>query len=92
MADALEDPKIQQFIEIQSQQVRFKTLIQQLTDRCWDSCVSSIGNKLGSRTETCIADCVERFLDTSNYVTNRLGTTAQAGNVGSFGGGEMQDD
>lgn len=93
MADALADPKMQQFVEIQSQQVRFKALIQQLADQCWESCVTSIGNKLGSRTETCIVNCVDRFLDTSNFVTNRLGASAGSGSRSvSFGGGEMTDD
>ena len=36
----------------------------------------SPGNKLGSKTENCIHNCVNRFLDSANYVANRLNSLA----------------
>ena len=34
------------------------------------------GQKLGSKTEHCIQNCVNRFLDSANYVANRINTLA----------------
>lgn len=34
------------------------------------------GQKLGYKTENCITNCVNRFLDSANYVANRLNTLA----------------
>lgn len=34
-------------------------------------------SRLDSKTELCIANCVDRFIDTSNFVVNRLEKTQQ---------------
>ena len=45
--------------------------------RCWDQCVTgNPGQKLGYKAEGCLQNCVNRFLDSANYVANRLNTLA----------------
>lgn len=73
--NALQDPSIQRFVNQETQRQRFQALVHEMTGRCWDTCVGIPGNKLDSKTETCIRNCVDRFLDTSNYVVNRLEST-----------------
>ncbi len=51
---------------------RFQTIIHELTEKCWDSCVDKPGSKMDGKTENCIKNCVERFIDTNIAVTQRL--------------------
>ncbi|EFN82160.1 Mitochondrial import inner membrane translocase subunit Tim8, partial [Harpegnathos saltator] len=46
--------------------------IHAFNDICWEKCVDKPGSKLGGRTETCISNCVNRFIDVSFFVTNRF--------------------
>ncbi|KZT21662.1 hypothetical protein NEOLEDRAFT_733061 [Neolentinus lepideus HHB14362 ss-1] len=44
------------------------------TNRCWDKCITGApGSYLSSSEERCVANCVERFLDASVYMVNKLG-------------------
>ena len=72
MAGALQDPYMQRFIEAETQKQRFQQLVHGLTERCWELCMDKPGQKLDSRTENCMVNCVQRFIDTTNYVVNRL--------------------
>ena len=66
------DREMERFILAEKEKVRFQSLVRSLTDECWDKCVEKVGSKLDAKTETCIVNCVERFLDTSNFVANRF--------------------
>ena len=68
----MDDPHMQRFIESETQKQRFQQLVHSLTDQCWDTCMGTPGQKLERKTETCLVNCVERFIDTSNFVVNRL--------------------
>jgi len=69
------DPALQEFIAIETQKQRFQGLVHGLTDQCWDLCVEKPSSRLDSRAESCLSNCVERFIDTSNFVVNRLEKT-----------------
>lgn len=73
----LVDPQLQNFIEIESQKQRFNGLVHELTSVCWDTCMDKPSSRLESKTESCLVNCVERFIDTSNFVVNRLEKTNQ---------------
>ncbi|KAI8761557.1 mitochondrial import inner membrane translocase subunit tim8 a [Biomphalaria glabrata] len=75
MSAALQDPVVQQFVAIETQKQRFQGLVHEMTGRCWDACIGNPSTKLDSKTESCIRNCVDRFLDTSNFVVNRLEAT-----------------
>ena len=65
-------PEMRRFVEIETQKQRFQQLVHSLTDQCWETCMGTPSQKLERKTESCLLNCVERFLDTSNYVVNRL--------------------
>uniref|UniRef100_T1IRK0 Mitochondrial import inner membrane translocase subunit n=1 Tax=Strigamia maritima TaxID=126957 RepID=T1IRK0_STRMM len=66
------DPELQHFIDSETQKQRFQYLVHALTEACWDMCMEKPGTRLDSRTENCLINCVERFIDTTNYVVNRI--------------------
>ncbi|XP_056663217.1 mitochondrial import inner membrane translocase subunit Tim8 A-like [Monodelphis domestica] len=66
------DPQLQSFIEAETQRQRFQQLVHQMTELCWEKCMDKPGPRLDSRTESCFVNCVERFLDTSQFILNRL--------------------
>lgn len=51
--------------------------IHEFNEICWDKCIDSPSNKLDSKTETCLTNCVERFIDTSLLITNRFAQMLQ---------------
>ena len=71
------DLEMQKFILAEQEKAKFQGLVHNLTDTCWDRCVEKIGSKLDSRTETCLVNCVERFIDASNFVANRFAQIGQ---------------
>lgn len=75
MTDLVNDPRIQNFVQAETQKQKFQQFIHKLSDVCWEMCVDKPGQKLDSRTESCVTNCVERFIDTTNFVVNRLQTT-----------------
>ena len=52
--------------------------VNKLTETCWDKCVTDKpGSRLDGKTETCLSNCVERFLDTSLSISQRFATMLQ---------------
>lgn len=66
------DPRLQRFMDAEAQKQKFQQLVHNLNEKCWDICVDKPGQKLDSRTEGCLRNCVERFIDTTNFVVNRM--------------------
>lgn len=71
------DPQIEDFIRTETQKQRFQVLVHGLTDTCWDSCMGRPSIRLDSKTEVCIMNCVERFIDATTFVTKRLMSTTK---------------
>ena len=79
MANVLKDPQMQRFMEAEGQKQKFQQLVHQLTEQCWDSCIQGYpGTRLDRKTESCLVNCVERFIDTSNFIVNRLEKEGEA--------------
>ncbi|XP_021059852.1 putative mitochondrial import inner membrane translocase subunit Tim8 A-B [Mus pahari] len=72
------DPQLQQFMEAEVQKQRVQLLIHQMTELCWEKCVDKPGPRLDGRAELCLVNCVERFIDTSQFILNRLEQTQKA--------------
>ncbi|KAF2366020.1 Tim10-like, partial [Trinorchestia longiramus] len=55
-----------------------QALVHELNNRCWKLCSGSgkLSTKLDSRTETCLSNCVDRFIDASNFMANRITSLA----------------
>ncbi|XP_051712676.2 mitochondrial import inner membrane translocase subunit Tim8 A [Oryctolagus cuniculus] len=72
------DPQLQHFIQVETQKQRFQQLVHQMTELCWEKCVDKPGPRLDSRAEACFVNCVERFIDTSQFILNRLEQTQKS--------------
>ncbi|XP_029173475.1 mitochondrial import inner membrane translocase subunit Tim8-like [Nylanderia fulva] len=67
------DPEIAGLLMVEKQKAQLNAQIHEFNDICWDKCVDKPGSKLDGRTETCINNCVNRFIDVSVFVTSRFG-------------------
>jgi len=72
------DAHLASFIEQENQKQRFQSVVHSLTEQCWELCAPSISSRLDGKSETCLANCVERFIDSSNYIINKLGQEGSA--------------
>lgn len=71
------DPEMQRFLQQQAGQARVTAVAMGFTDICWEKCVDKVGGKVigpndDSRTASCLQNCVERFLDTTDFILKRL--------------------
>ncbi|KAK3890793.1 hypothetical protein Pcinc_005291 [Petrolisthes cinctipes] len=66
------DQELQSFLVMEQQKAQMQSMIHKMNDLCWETCVGTPGSRLDSRTETCISNCVERFIDSSLFITNRF--------------------
>ncbi|XP_067000451.1 mitochondrial import inner membrane translocase subunit Tim8 [Anabrus simplex] len=71
------DSELQEFLLIEKQKAQLNAQIHEFNDFCWDKCVDKPGSKLDSRTETCLTNCVERFIDVSLLITTRFAQLLQ---------------
>ncbi|CAH8529560.1 unnamed protein product [Schistosoma rodhaini] len=69
------DEGLQRQLLQELQKQRFQQLGHQLTSICWDKCVTKLSTSLDSRTEDCIVNCVERYIDVSGALTRRQNET-----------------
>ena len=66
------DPEMQRFLQLESQKAQMNVRVHTFTDVCWDKCMDKLGTTMDGRSERCLVNCVERFLDTTNFIINRL--------------------
>jgi len=60
---------MQQFIQAETAKSQFQNVIHDLNEKCWDTCVEGKpSNKLDGKTESCLKNCVERFIDTNMLI------------------------
>lgn len=51
--------------------------LHKLNELCWDTCIRAPSSSLTSRDSTCLTNCVNRFVDTTLFITNRFSNIAQ---------------
>lgn len=66
------DPELQEFLTMEQQKAQFQAQTHRLFDQCWDLCLDKPKDKLDGRTETCLTNCVDRFIDVSLAITGRF--------------------
>lgn len=71
------DKELQDFLMMEKQKAQFNAQIHEFSDICWDKCVDKPLNRLDSKTETCLSNCVDRFIDVSLLITNRFAQLLQ---------------
>mmetsp|Transcript_16758 Transcript_16758/g.24125 ORF Transcript_16758/g.24125 Transcript_16758/m.24125 type:complete len:96 (+) Transcript_16758:182-469(+) len=64
--------EMQAFIEAENQKAAIQAAISKLTETCWDKCVGKPGARLSGGEQECISNCAERFIDTSQFVMQRM--------------------
>lgn len=52
--------------------IYFQRLVHELTGICWETCMDKPSLRLEPKVHKCFVNCVERFIDTTNYITNRI--------------------
>ncbi|CAD5120436.1 DgyrCDS9005 [Dimorphilus gyrociliatus] len=72
------DPQLKRFVETETQRQKFQEIVHSLTDHCWDACMGTPSNRLEKKTETCLTNCVNRFIDASNFIINRMEKEGEA--------------
>ena len=72
------DKDLQNFI-IQEQQIaQFNAQVHKLTEQCWEKCVTDkLTSRFDGKTETCLTNCVERFIDASVVIAQRFSSIIQ---------------
>jgi import inner membrane translocase subunit TIM8 len=70
--------EILQFIESENSKTKVQTSIHQFTNLCFKNCVTSINNgTLSAQEDSCLSNCVNRFLDTNIKVVQNLQAAQQ---------------
>lgn len=67
------DPELEAFVVGEQIKVQIQAQIKKLNLICFDKCVEKIGGKLESKQETCINNCVARYLEANGFIANRFG-------------------
>ncbi|NP_001087186.1 mitochondrial import inner membrane translocase subunit Tim8 A [Xenopus laevis] len=78
-ASPAEAAELQRMLAVEQQKAQFTAQVHNFMDVCWDKCIDRPGNKLDSRTESCLVSCVDRFIDTTLSITNRFAQIVQKG-------------
>lgn len=65
--------EISTFLEVENSKQKVQMSIHQFTNTCFKQCITSVnGPDLGSQEEQCLANCVNRFLDTNIRIVKGL--------------------
>merc|ERR1719341_393728 len=72
-----ENAGLEENLAAAQQQMQVMQQLHKTTEMCWDLCVGTPSSSLSSREETCLTNCVGRFIDTTLLITNRFSQLAQ---------------
>ncbi len=80
-----EDARLQQFLIQEKAKAELQEAINKLNNVCWDVCVDKMRDKMDYRTEQCLSNCTDRFLDTTLFIGKRFQQLLQQqGGGGAF--------
>ncbi|XP_033218502.1 mitochondrial import inner membrane translocase subunit Tim8 [Belonocnema kinseyi] len=71
------DNELAEMLEIEKQKMQFNEQMHEFNSICWDTCVDRPSTKLDGKTEKCLKNCVDRFIDVSLFITNRYAQMLQ---------------
>ena len=77
-------------MQIETEKQKVQGVIHELNEKCWDQCMDGVkpSSRLDGRSQDCIKNCVERFLDANIMITRRIGE--KANQLDSLGSSELQ--
>jgi import inner membrane translocase subunit TIM13 len=64
-------------INMEQQQVFLQQLMNKLREECFTRCITSPGRELSSRDQSCLNNCVDRYLGESECLSTGAGTAAR---------------
>ncbi|EXJ79979.1 hypothetical protein A1O3_08265 [Capronia epimyces CBS 606.96] len=71
-----EQQQLQNFVQVQVQRAQIQKNIHDITEMCFKKCVTGTisSGKLAGKEDSCMANCVDRFLDTNTVILKHLET------------------
>ncbi|XP_012268217.1 mitochondrial import inner membrane translocase subunit Tim8-like [Athalia rosae] len=69
--------ELEEFVMVEKQKAQFNAQIHEFNELCWEKCMDKPGSKIDSRTEACLTNCVDRFIDVSLLISNRFAQLLQ---------------
>jgi len=75
--NAQDSAELQDFLAMEQEKARMRSQVQAMTDLCWDKCMGQPSSKFDSKTEACLDNCAQRFVDVSLLITQRFATMLQ---------------
>ncbi|KAG2006799.1 hypothetical protein CC2G_014544 [Coprinopsis cinerea AmutBmut pab1-1] len=71
--DAATQKELAEFVESELAKRKYQESVQKFTGMCWDKCITSVSsNSLSRSEESCLANCVDRFMDASLYIVSQV--------------------
>ncbi|KAH6901970.1 Tim10/DDP family zinc finger-domain-containing protein [Coprinopsis sp. MPI-PUGE-AT-0042] len=71
--DAATQKELTEFVSNELAKRKYQESVQKFTGMCWDKCITSVtSSQLGRNEESCLANCVDRFLDASMYIVSQV--------------------
>ncbi|KTW26097.1 hypothetical protein T552_02992 [Pneumocystis carinii B80] len=71
--------ELSQFIEQENGKAKIQQGILEFTDRCFKRCITNkLGNNLDRSEETCLQNCVDRWLDVNIHLIKYLENSKKA--------------
>lgn len=74
----MNDPAIQRQLQQTQAAAQMQAIIHDLTDKCWETCMDKPGPKLDSKQQSCLNNCVQRFIDANILATRQLENKASS--------------
>jgi len=67
--------ELNDFLEQEQAKAKLNASVHNFTEMCWTKCVTgSISTRFSRGEESCLTNCVDRFLDTSLFIVKKLET------------------
>ncbi|EOR00873.1 hypothetical protein E3P92_00313 [Wallemia ichthyophaga] len=61
------------FVEQEQAKAKLQSSTHTFTEMCWNKCITgSISSRFSKSEESCLVNCVDRFLDTSLHIVKAL--------------------
>nr|CAH0111106.1 unnamed protein product [Daphnia galeata] len=76
-SSASEDAELQRHLMREQQRAQFQEQINKFNDICWETCIDKPSSRLDSKTETCIVNCVNRFIDLNLFCAQKFAQMIQ---------------
>lgn len=67
-----QSPELREFIVGEQIKAQIRAQIRKLNNICFDKCIEKPGGKLESKQETCVNNCIGRFLDSNGFIATRF--------------------